>query len=68
MKKAQHWHGLLEVLIRQAEIEGKQRDRAAAAPNSSFIADELKKLLDLKSAGALTEVEFQSQKTKLLGN
>ena len=33
----------------------------------AFIADELKKLWDLKQAGALTEVEFARQKARLLG-
>ena len=33
----------------------------------AFIADELKKLWDLKQAGALTEVEFAQQKARLLG-
>jgi hypothetical protein len=36
------------------------------APGSS-IADELKKLADLKNSGALTEAEFQAAKQRLLG-
>lgn len=32
------------------------------------IADELKKLVELRSSGALTETEFQAAKQKLLGN
>jgi hypothetical protein len=34
----------------------------------AFIADELKKLWDLKQVGALTEDEFAQQKARLLGN
>lgn len=38
----------------------------AAAPAVS-IADELKKLVELRASGALTEAEFQAAKQKLLG-
>jgi hypothetical protein len=40
---------------------------AAQAANTSSLADELKKLVDLKNSGALTEEEFQAAKQKLLG-
>lgn len=41
-------------------------DGAQPAPSGS-IADELKKLVDLKNSGAITEAEFEAAKRKLLG-
>lgn len=38
----------------------------AAGTGGSSLADELKKLVDLENAGALTEAEFQAAKAKLL--
>lgn len=38
------------------------------APPVASVADELKKLADLRAAGILTEVEFTAQKAKLLGH
>jgi hypothetical protein len=41
----------------------------AATPGNGgtgSLADELKKLVDLRSSGALTEAEFQAAKAKLL--
>lgn len=44
------------------------RDRPQAAPiDSNLIADELRKLANLKTEGFLTDDEFQAQKKKLLG-
>lgn len=45
------------------------RAETAAAPGAggNSLADELKKLVELKNAGALTEQEFQAAKAKLLG-
>lgn len=43
----------------------KNLEIASLQPHSS-VADEIKKLADLKIAGVLTDEEFQSQKTKLL--
>jgi len=42
---------------------------ASTSKNSSSgsLADELKKLVDLRNSGALTEAEFQTAKAKLLG-
>ncbi len=39
---------------------------AAPAPAPSDKFDQLRKLSDLKAAGALTEEEFQAEKAKLL--
>jgi hypothetical protein len=40
---------------------------AVAAPSSALIADELRKLADLRAEGILSEDEFATQKAKLLG-
>jgi hypothetical protein len=40
----------------------------ATATATASVADELQKLLQLKEAGALTQAEFDSQKSKLIGD
>ncbi|MGD0083550.1 MAG: SHOCT domain-containing protein [Acidimicrobiales bacterium] len=49
--------------------EKEQAELAASGPTSPLpsVADELKKLIDLRDAGALTEEEFAAQKAVLLG-
>ena len=71
MKKARHWHGVMEVLINRADSEddAKQRELAEESPkliSTGSVADELAKLGELKKQGLLTDEEFLSQKTKLL--
>jgi hypothetical protein len=46
-----------------------QSMEVATAPpgQSTSVADELKKLVDLKNSGALTDAEFQAAKSRLLG-
>jgi hypothetical protein len=44
----------------------QQSEKVGVMP-VAFIADELKKLWDLKQAGALTEGEYAQQKARLLG-
>lgn len=39
----------------------------ASAPQAISIADEIKKLADLRASGVLTDAEFAAQKAKLLG-
>jgi hypothetical protein len=72
MQSARHWHGVLEVLIKSADSElhpgiapGPVQPMASNSSTNS-VADELKKLGELKHGGLLTEEEFQSQKRKLL--
>ena len=65
-QQARYWHGLIEVLIKRADMEDKAK--AIEAPSSTHsLADELKKLADLRQAGILSDDEFQTQKTRLLG-
>ncbi len=80
MEQARHWHGLLEVLIKRADLEdiAKERELVDENKNTSiarelagenknpFIADELAKLGDLRNQGLLTDAEFSRQKEKLL--
>lgn len=68
IQNARHWQGLIEVLIKRAEREDKttNTDEPARLPLNS-IADELKKLADLRDAGVLSTEEFQLQKSRLLG-
>jgi putative oligomerization/nucleic acid binding protein len=40
----------------------------AASPDSRVVADELRKLAELRDAGVLTEAEFAAQKARLLGS
>ncbi len=68
MQQARHWHGLIEILIKRADIEDKENAANNVVQISqSSIADEIKKLSELRDAGILSDVEFQQQKEKLLG-
>lgn len=68
--QARHWYALIEVIIRQADDAVQPRGVAAAAPSnevsSVHVADELRKLADLREAKILTEEEFQKQKQRIL--
>lgn len=75
IQQARHWHGLIEVLIKRADIEDNQKTNVDVtapliqqASQQSSVADEVKKLADLKASGVLTVQEFEQQKRKLLGN
>jgi preprotein translocase subunit YajC len=70
IQSARHWHGLVEVLIKRADMEDKQKIASTPIIQHSSIAsvaDELKKLADLRDSGVLSDQEFQQQKLKLLG-
>ena len=68
--KARHWNGLFDIAmsrteksrVRDVNVVDKKKDAKAARS----VADELKKLADLKADGVLTEDEFQTQKQRLL--
>lgn len=71
IQQARHWHGIVEVLIKSADAEEKlsqpkERPEPITPPTSTSIADEIKKLAELHSSGALTLEEFQQQKARLL--
>ena len=68
IQQARHWHGLIEVLIKRADLEDKAANTndTLKLPSGSA-ADELKKLAELRDAGVLSIEEFQQQKSRLLG-
>ncbi|PZD97155.1 hypothetical protein DNH61_04510 [Paenibacillus sambharensis] len=70
MEKAQHWHGIISVLIRRADDEDQLMEKQQAdnkvSPGSS-VADELSKLFELLRQGIISQEEFDKQKARLLG-
>ncbi|MGG4094313.1 SHOCT domain-containing protein [Paenibacillus lautus] len=67
---AYHCHQLIGVLIRQADEEDKQKETSTRSNNSQgnlSVADELKKLAQLKDEGIISGDEFEAQKNKLIG-
>jgi hypothetical protein len=71
MEKARHWHGLMEVVIKRADIYDKESNagpQTIIATAQPSIADELKKFADLRDIGVLSVEEFQQQKRRLLGS
>lgn len=61
IKKARHWHGLMEIVIKRADMEN------IVQTSQNSVADEIKKLAELRDTGILSEIEFQQQKEKILG-
>lgn len=72
IREARHWQGLMEVLIKRADEEDSANQKAPTdsvlMPTTLFqsLADEIKKLAELRDSGVLTAEEFQQQKNKLL--
>ena len=72
LQRARQCHGLIKVLIKRADMEDKQQAQAAKlgtlhpVNQAISLADELKKMSDLKDSGVLTPEEFERQKAKLL--
>jgi len=65
---ARQWQARFDVIIKRAEREdAASGQQQAEKPASLSVADELRKLADLRSAGILTDAEFDAQKAKLLG-
>ncbi|WP_268623655.1 SHOCT domain-containing protein [Paenibacillus alvei] len=62
-----HWHGLISVLIRQAdEMDRIEQEKKKDHMSSISVVDELKKLSDLFKDGALTEQEYKELKEHLI--
>jgi hypothetical protein len=60
---------MIGVLIKRADMEASSRsgpDAAPVRPMISSVADELKKLGELRDTGVLTTAEFQTQKSRIL--
>lgn len=68
MAQARHWHGVLQAAIHASEVRAasEQAAEVAAAVPAPVVADELRKLAQLRDDGVLTEQEFQQQKARLL--
>ncbi len=69
-QSAQRWHGIVAAVIRQADADAQSlfatQQQPSISASGSSLADELKKLADLHSAGILTKEEFHTQKAKIL--
>lgn len=71
-KDAELWHETISVLIRRADMKRTASQAQPVAPPvqaaaTGSVADELKKLADLRAAGVLTDEEFAAQKQRVLG-
>ncbi|MUT67854.1 SHOCT domain-containing protein [Paenibacillus sp. NEAU-GSW1] len=67
---AYHCHQLIGVLIRQADEEDKRKETSIISNNDQgnmSVADEIRKLVQLKDEGIISEDEFEVQKKKLIG-
>jgi len=70
--EAREWHGLMMVLIQQADKDAPTSSPGpvpspSSSPSSPSVADELAKLADLRDRGVLSPSEFEQQKALLLG-
>lgn len=68
LHKARHWLGVLEAAIHEDGRRAAPNPAAGPSAPSSMpsVADELRKLAQLRDEGVLTEQEFQQQKARLL--
>jgi ATP-dependent phosphoenolpyruvate carboxykinase len=67
MQEARYWHGLIEVLIKRADIEDNASVPQITSNNQGYsVADEIKKLAELRDSDLLSAAEFQKQKSRLL--
>jgi hypothetical protein len=67
IQKARHWHSLMEIVIKRADMEDKENAvNNIVKTSQNSVADEIKKLAELRDTGILSDTEFQQQKEKLL--
>lgn len=67
MQQARHWHSLVAVLIKRADSDTSRKENLETVTRAlPSVADELRKLVDLRDSGALSSEEFQVQKARLL--
>lgn len=66
LQQARHWHGLISILIRQADEEYSPSRSKIASSNSIYIPDEIRKLAQLRDERLISDEEFVAQKAKLL--
>ena len=50
------------------EVDREERQQNCSVTQNISVADELKKLVELKTGGVLSQSEFEAQKAKLLGS
>ena len=60
-----HW-SVAEERRKVAEASGRSLAKPSVAGQPLMLADELKKLAELRHSGILTDAEFDAQKAKLL--
>jgi hypothetical protein len=68
MEKARYWQNLMKVLIKKADEDSKVGIQEINGSSKFSIADELRKLNELKTDGIISEEEFINQKKKLLNS
>jgi len=64
--KYNHGLGVLQVAAAQPQNIVVNVAQTATTAQTADVSERIRSLMDLKTAGALTEEEFQTQKTKLL--
>lgn len=68
LETARQWHAILKVVIERADAEDQPSAPSQKTPASAFsVTDEIKKLAELKSSGAISADEYLTLKTKLIG-
>jgi hypothetical protein len=65
MEQVAEWHGRFEAIIR-AQNTMRNRPLTDHSANATSVADELRKLADLRREGILTDEEFAAEKRRLL--
>lgn len=69
-EQARRWHTILSILIKRADSESQTSEtQSSETPKSNFngsLAEEIKKLSDLRENGAITDEEYASLKLKLI--
>jgi Short C-terminal domain len=66
-RQGNRWAQQEEDQYARDQYQQQQQPAPAAAPATDTVT-QLQKLADLKSAGILTDAEFQAQKAKILGS
>ncbi|WP_455233236.1 hypothetical protein [Geopseudomonas aromaticivorans] len=69
MLEARHWHGLAEFLIKKADaVERRKNSDPVSLASQGSVADEIRKLAELKGLALITEHEFEIHKKRLLNS
>jgi hypothetical protein len=68
LEGVRHWQGIMDILIRRGDEAEKKMtaSKPIASLSKASVADELKKLVELRDSGTLTADEFQQQKSLVL--